>query len=193
MTVDGTPYDYSSSLINNMTPNSTMTSSVCHSDNVSSQKGPHGSDVWPILWAPYDASTGVSGTEDHLCFKCHKASVYGGPGGSSLDWQSTGFSGGTGPIGAGPKRNWHYRHVEVRQMPCQACHSAVPHGWKRRAMLVYGTGTPDPEPYNSHSKNLIGGSSVYGIPSVLNVDAVASGNWYRPLCHVTGTGVGSCM
>lgn len=196
MTVDGVTYDYSASLINGFTPTSVMTCTECHSDALSGTgagpKGPHGSDVWPILWAPYDGSTGVSGTEDHLCFKCHKASVYGGPGGSSLDWQSTGFSGGTGPTGTGPKRNWHYRHIELRQMPCQACHSAVPHGWKRRAMLIYGTGTPDPEPYNSHSKYLINGSSVYGIPSARDVDAVASGTWARPLCHVTGSGVGSC-
>lgn len=89
-------------------------------------------------------------------------------------------------------RNLHYRHIELRQMPCQACHSGVPHGWKRRAFLIYGTGTPDLAPYNSHSKYPINGSSVYGIPSALNVDAIQSGNWARNDCHGTGTGVGSC-
>jgi hypothetical protein len=59
-------------------------------------------------------------------------------------------------------------------------------------MLIYGTGTPDPAPYNSHSKYLINGSSVYGLPSARDVDAVASGTWVRSLCHGTGTGVGSC-
>jgi len=192
MTVAGTPYNYSPSLINGMTPNSTMTCAECHSDSVPGPKGLHGADTWPILWAPYDASTGVSGTEDHLCFKCHKAPVYGGMGGSSTDWQSTGFSGPSGMTGTGPMMNLHFRHLELRQVPCAGCHSAVTHGWKRRAMLVYGTDMPDPAPYNSHSKYPIGGNSTYGIPSMLNVDAVASGSWTRSLCH-SGTGVGSCM
>jgi predicted CXXCH cytochrome family protein len=195
MTVGGTPYNYSSSLIGGMTPSSTMTCSECHSDTnpvFLGPKGPHGSDVWPILWGTYDGSTGVSGTEDHLCYTCHKASVYGPSGGSSGNWQATGFSGPGGTGGLGPMLNLHYRHLELRQVPCQGCHSAVPHGWKRRAMLVFGTGTPDPAPYNSHSKFPIGGSSAYGIPASLNVDAVTSGSWTRSLCH-SGTGVGSCM
>lgn len=192
MTVGATPYNFSSSLINGMTPTSTMTCAECHSDSVPGPKGLHGADTWPILWAPYDGSTGVSGTEDHLCFKCHKASVYGGMGGASTDWQSTGFSGPGGLTGTGPMMNLHFRHLELRQVPCAGCHSAVTHGWKRRAMLVYGTGTPDSAPYNSHSKYPIAGSSLYGIPSALNVDAVASGSWTRSLCH-GGTGVGSCM
>ncbi len=192
MTVSAVPYNYSSSLINGMTPNSIMTCSECHSDNVPGPKGLHGSDTWPILSSPYGASTGVSGTEDHLCFNCHRASVYGGIGGASTDWQSTGFSGPSGMTGTGPMMNLHYRHLELRQVPCMGCHSAVPHGWQRRAMLVYGTDLPDPEPYNSHSKYPIAGSSLYGIPSTVNVDAVASGNWTRSDCH-TGAGVGSCM
>ncbi len=197
MTVGGVVYDYKSSLIGGMTPTSTFTCVECHSNadlTGTGPKGPHGSNVWPLLWAPYTGATGINGTEGDLCFKCHKAAVYGGPGGSSWNWQETGFSGlgGGGGGGGGSMRNLHYRHIELRQMPCQACHSGVPHGWKRRAMLIYGTGVPDPAPYNSHSKYLINGSSVYGIPSARNVDVIQSGNWTRNDCHGTGTGVGSC-
>lgn len=198
MTVGGTVYDYRSSLIAGMTPTSTFTCVECHSDADlagTGPKGPHGSDVWPILWAPYDGSTGVTGSENHLCYKCHKASTYGGAGGSAGDWQSTGFSGPGGNSGNGPMKNLHYRHLEVRQVPCMGCHSAVPHGWKRKSFLIYGRDPAidvgaDPAPYNAHSKFPVNGSYDYGIPSAVNVDAVASGTWTRSICHNAGVGTG---
>ncbi|MDP2783813.1 MAG: cytochrome c3 family protein [Sulfurimicrobium sp.] len=192
MTVNGVLYDYSSSLIGGMTPNSTMTCSECHSDSnpaLPGLKGPHGADVWPIIWGPYDFTTGQPGTDNHICFKCHDPTVYGAAtGASDTTWWKTGFSSGT----QGVKKNLHVRHVVARDMPCLGCHSLIPHGWKRRALLIYGTGTIDPEPYNGHSKFPINGSSVYGIPSARDVDAMASGQWRRSDCHNTGTGVGSC-
>ena len=194
MIVAGTEYNYASSLIGGMTPTSTFTCVECHSNADlagTGPKGTHGSDVWPLLWAPYDGTTGINGTENHLCYKCHKASIYGGTGGTADSWQSTGFSGKGGMGGNGPMRNLHYRHLEVRQVPCMGCHSAVPHGWKRKSFLIYGTGTPDAAPYNSHAKYPLSGSTVYGIPSARDVDAVPSGNWTRDLCHGTGSGTGT--
>lgn len=190
MTVSGVTYDYSSSLIGGMTPNSTMTCSECHSDSqpdLPGLKGPHGADYWPIIWGPYNFTTGQPGTSHHVCFKCHDPTVYGAAtGASDTNWQNTGFSSGT----AGNKKNLHVRHVVVRDMPCLGCHSLVPHGWKRRALLIYGTGTPDPEPYNGHSKFPIGGSSLYGINSGVPIETIQSGNWRRSDCHTLG--VGSC-
>ena len=188
----GGSYDYSSSLIGNLTPNSTMTCVDCHSNSGyegTGQKGPHGTDVWPILWAPYDETTGMTGTFDHICFKCHEPAVYGGPGGSQWDWNRTGFSTGVGG------KNLHYRHVVLRDAPCTSCHSAIPHGMKRRAMLVYGLGdNPDTLPYMNHSEiPPVNGSTVYGINSSVPVDSIPSGSWRRSDCHnAPGGGVGSC-
>jgi len=188
-------YDYSHALIGGMTPTSVMGCADCHSDsqNPDGMKGPHGADYWPILWGPYTFETGMAGTDDHLCFKCHDRDVYGN--GVDTSENSTGFSGRS----RAARKNLHNRHIELRNMPCYACHAAVPHGWKRRALLIYGTGTPDPEPYNAHARFPINGSTVYGLNSGIDFDAVESGDWSRQTCHnasdagSTGvTGVGSC-
>lgn len=185
---------YAGSLIGGMTPTSTMTCSECHSDSnpvLPGLKGPHGADVWPILWGPYDGATGLDGTEGDLCFKCHDVDVYMK---STYVWnpEKTGFSGSSGPAA----KNLHARHVERRNMPCMSCHSAVPHGWKRKALLVYGRtlasdAGADSAPYNAHSRFLINGSTDYGIPSSANVDSVTSGQWTKNTCH-GGIGVGQC-
>ncbi|MFA5241203.1 MAG: cytochrome c3 family protein [Sulfuricella sp.] len=186
---------YTAALIGGMTPASVMGCADCHSDsqNPTGMKGPHGADYWPILWGPYDFSTGMNGTDHHLCFKCHDRGIYGG--GTNTSAYSTGFSGRMG----GAAKNLHNRHIDFRNMPCYACHAAVPHGWKRRAFLVYGTGTPDEAPYNAHARYPINGSTIYGLNSGINLDAIQSGNWRRTDCHsasdpgTTGvTGVGSC-
>jgi predicted CXXCH cytochrome family protein len=185
MTVSGTEYDYSSSLIGGVTPNSTMGCADCHSDStpeVAAIKGPHGTDVWPILWGPYDQTTGSSGTENHLCYKCHDPAVYGYSA-STSNWQRTGFSNGTW----GSPKNLHSRHINVRNLACIACHAGIPHGWKRRSLLVYGTGTPDPEPYNARARYKLGdpATSVYGINSAMTLDEATypSGNWQKNDCH----------
>ena len=185
---------YAGSLLHGLTPNSTFTCSECHSDSdpvLPGLKGPHGADVWPIIWGPYDGSTGKDGTEGDLCFKCHDANVYM-MGTSVNNPEKTGFSGSGGRAA----QNLHAVHVGAREMPCLACHSAVPHGWKRKALLIYGrtlASDPgaDPAPYNAHYRFLINGSTDYGIPSSANVDSKSSGQWSKPDCH-GGIGVGQC-
>ena len=202
MTVSGTVYDYSSSLLKGFTPNSTMTCADCHSDPDTlagtGPKGPHGSDNWPILIAPYDETTGQSGTWDtHLCFRCHDKNVYTYAGGTTSEWWRTGYS-GSGMMG---RKNLHAFHNYRRNAPCMTCHSAVPHGMKRRALLIYGRSPStdagaDPEPYNAQSRRVpVTGSNGadYGIPSARDVDAVQSGNWSKSYCHSTGVGVGCAM
>ncbi|MEW6647353.1 MAG: cytochrome c3 family protein [Pseudomonadota bacterium] len=189
--------NYSAALINGMTPTSTMTCADCHSDSqgIDGLKGPHGSDVWPILWATYDFTTGMSGTDNHLCFKCHDPLVYGGGSYNKGTSDQTGFSGRS----SFEDKNLHNKHVAVRSMPCLACHVAVPHGWQRRALLVFGTGDPDPAPYNAHYRHPINGSVYYGLNSSIPLDTIQSGNWSKGDCHsasYTGSsgvsGVGSC-
>jgi len=196
--------DYSSSLINGMTPTSVFTCSECHSDSNPWQaglKGPHGADYWPIIWGPYDRTTGMAATSSHLCFKCHDYNVYAGS-----DWTTTinktGFRGTVG----GAAKNLHARHVNMRDMPCLACHAAVPHGMPQRALLVYGRGgNKTPEPYNAHSQVPIYSTTPptcfnssytdctdYGINSnITNINTVVSGTWQKTTCH-SGSGTGAC-
>lgn len=183
MVVDSVEYDYSSSLLTGVTPTSTITCADCHSDSTPTSgaiKGPHGTDVWPILFGPYDETTGSSGTENHLCYKCHDPDVYGYSA-STSNWQRTGFSNGTFTN----KKNLHSRHINVRNLACIACHAGIPHGWYRRSLLVYGTGTPDPEPYNARARFPVSGTSVYGINSAMSLDEATypSGNWVKNDCH----------
>ncbi len=177
--------DYSGSLVGNLTPGSTMTCADCHSDDAytgivgsSVPKGPHGSDEWPVLSAPWGSNTGSPNTSDHLCFKCHDDTTYGA--GS----QSTGQSG----FSENGTYNLHFVHGGVFNRPCMQCHSAVPHGWKRRALLVFGrTFNPDPAPYNNNGPN-------DGLDSRIDIGGPEkSGNWKCCNCHyyVPG-GWGNC-
>ncbi len=195
MTVGGTLYDYSSSLLKGFTATSTMTCADCHSDpdtlTGTGPKGPHGSDNWPILIAPYDETTGQSGTwNTDLCFRCHDKNVYTYALGTTTQWTRTGYSNGS--------RNLHAFHNARRNAPCMTCHSALPHGMRRRALLIYGRrpstdAGADPEPYNAQTRRAATGTDNWGIPSARDVDSVASGNWFRSYCHSTGVGVGCGM
>jgi predicted CXXCH cytochrome family protein len=212
MTVGASTYDYSSSLLNGLTINSTIGCTDCHSDPDSlpaidtAGKGPHGSEYWPILNAPWDKTTGQASSwgAGHLCFRCHDEDVYtyqtGSTGGTSA--QKTGFSSlnDLGPNGCGEstnqRRNLHAFHSCKKDPPCNACHSTVPHGMERRALLIYAKDPvsdvgADPEPYNAQTATRrvsIGGNTNYGIPSSVDVDSIASGNWQKADCHDTGPG-----
>lgn len=137
-----TTYPPNSSFVSPWTKDSAMTCDDCHtSSDKNGPQGPHGSTVEHILAAVFDTATGNAGTQNHLCFKCHSFNVYGE--GGTAGASATGFSrGGT---------NLHTDHMEGskpgagRKVTCVDCHSAVPHGWSRRALLVTSS---DPGPYN---------------------------------------------
>ena len=185
-------YDYSSSLIGGMTPDSTMVCSDCHADSMApGVKGPHGSNNWPILKGTWNR--GVRNGND-FCFECHKAETYGVAMCNRADWQLTGFS------SASPRfeSDWNLHCVHVREegFNCRACHSLIPHGHKRKAMLVLGLGPDtDPAPYNAHlqfniTKSEYGPSSVYwGLnsqPSPITgrvPDSIPSGDYTPDDCH----------
>lgn len=196
-----TVYDYSSSLIVGGTaPAQTITIGCieCHSNKdpltgEAGPKGPHGSNVWPILWAPYNQTTGMSTTSGHLCFKCHSFTTYASET-TKDNWRITGFSDGS--------KNLHSYHVSRKDVPCTGCHVAVPHGYKNKHLWVFGVSnsrsTPDPAPYNNHSVVKLDGSNNYGLPSNMGADrgktpdTIASGNWIKDDCHGSLTDTGSC-
>lgn len=196
-------FDYSSSLLDNLTATSTMSCTNCHSDpdaDTGGPKGPHGSEFWPILKAEWGPETGMPGSESHLCFECHDVNVYRYTT-SYTNWQKTGYSGMCdGGFCSTPVRvNLHAWHgfVMSGQISCMTCHTAVPHGSNKRALLKYGqdplldTGA-DPDPYNAQERRkAVGvggstGSANFGIPSRATVDTIQSGNWVKSDCHGTG-------
>lgn len=202
----GTSYA-AGSLINGMTPNSTMTCADCHSaqpPGVAAPKGPHAAPYWPILYAPWDSMTGRNNPEA-LCFKCHDAPIYG-VGGADGGWGSWGGwsgggggwgggGGGSGAVGTGYSTsdgwNLHQFHVGGRGLPCQTCHAAVPHGWKRPHMLIFGVGpNRDPAPYNSHYNTQVGIPTDFGSRNGVTLETVKSGQYQCSYCHGTNLGVG---
>jgi hypothetical protein len=122
------------------TKNSPMVCSDCHgSDDTAGVQGPHGSTESPILKKAWTASSGIT-TPDGLCFDCHDFDTYAGESGT------TGVSGFTRQMGG--FRNLHGTHSAryPNSWSCAWCHSAVPHGWNRKALVVFAS---DPAPYNA--------------------------------------------
>lgn len=137
---DGNPWGWGSRVL----------CSDCHGNNDPSNpiQGPHGSNNLFILTAPYQRDyegsfgkrTGDEGTKDHLCFRCHDYEFYAGSGDPNY---VSGFSGSKGT-------NYHVWNERHKRAGCQACHSAVPHGWNRQGFLVK---IGDPTPYGDGAKN----------------------------------------
>ena len=109
--------------------------------------GPHGSNSDFILKGGWNDRTGANQQND-ICFKCHNYDAYGNPN-PPFDIKS-GFSkaatiGGNlcGMGGPDTGINLHTAHSNLyvpgrmgRSFRCTACHVAVPHGWKNKALLV---------------------------------------------------------
>lgn len=118
--------------INQWEPNSAMACTDCHTSDPSSGsvRGTHGSNYAFALKKRFKAqasaldNTGSTGTQSDLCFDCHDWNTYG-QGGSGTD---TNFSKGS--------ENLH-RMSEHARAGCFQCHSAVPHGFKRKYMIAY--------------------------------------------------------
>ncbi|NOZ77977.1 MAG: hypothetical protein GXP48_02110 [Acidobacteria bacterium] len=122
------------------TKSSPMVCSDCHgNDDSSGVQGPHGSANAPVLKKPWDASSGIN-TPNGLCFECHDYKTYAGKSSST---GQTGFSRWMGGY-----INLHGTHSAAfpNTFKCAWCHSAVPHGWHRKALIVL---TSDPAPYNA--------------------------------------------
>lgn len=120
--------------------NSVLKCTDCHASATGAQ-GPHGSTNAFVLVAPWipegESRTGLNGTGDHLCFKCHSFSTYG-PGGT----------------GSSQFRNIGNMHGGHGAQGCARCHGGLPHGWWRTNADGHGlplTIQSDPAPYGTGS------------------------------------------
>ena len=127
--------------------NQTMYCSDCHGSNTANNSivppggdngspwGPHGSTNDFILKGTWSEVTGGNTREvpatdpgNGICFKCHDFQTYADRDGD--DKASSGFSGEK-------SNNLHAFHADkIESMHCMWCHTAVPHGWKNKALLV---------------------------------------------------------
>jgi hypothetical protein len=187
----------------------TMYCSDCHGSNVSSTTsvvpddssapydarkswGPHGSSNNFILKGTWDTSTGSNNTG--LCFKCHDYSAYatgntfdGTNGGTRTGFWTTDNGGADG----------HALHAsKIGYMRCDWCHTAVPHGWKNKAMLVNlndvglevgvddGSGTASEVRANTTAAY---SKAPYYLNAVLKIKTfAASGQWTAADCGSSG-------
>jgi predicted CXXCH cytochrome family protein len=135
--------------------NQTMYCSDCHNNNAAPPQGPHGSGndfilVVPFADTPSIANGGIEQPVNDLCFVCHDITTY--------RTASSTATGGTGFSMQTTNYNLHARHaylVSNTLVPspwgykCVDCHTRIPHGWNRPAMVVT---TADPTPYNSGAR-----------------------------------------
>lgn len=123
-----------------LTRDSVLKCTDCHGPaSLTEARGPHGSTNKFILVAPWNPTggsgvkTGTTGTESHLCFKCHSYSYYTNNNSSSA------FN----------------NHGSHSSKGCASCHGGLPHGWKYVSSSGnYGipmSKQSDPVPYSTGS------------------------------------------
>ncbi|PKM80986.1 MAG: hypothetical protein CVU89_11615 [Firmicutes bacterium HGW-Firmicutes-14] len=134
----------------------------CHGSDgtpVTSPGAIHGSANRYILKAPFSENTGTAGTGNDLCYRCHDVNTYGAAGTSPN--QAAGASG----FSNSGQGNLHVS-VSEHRVACVKCHTAVPHGYKNKKLLVTAS---DPAPYNNGSQLIVN-------------NWAASGNWRESDC-----------
>ncbi|MDH5300659.1 MAG: cytochrome c3 family protein, partial [Gammaproteobacteria bacterium] len=166
----------------------TMYCSDCHTNNdVTGPKGPHGSNVPKVLAGPWNSNTGKLGSENDLCFSCHKFNEYG-QGGTGVEQSGFSCVGCTTPLSGFSDNNLHLGHMQTnpnvkedgpagaataKQVVCQDCHVRLTHGWKKKGMLA-------------DKNDLAGGfESTYFDPAVSRLRVAtyrASGAWTKADC-----------
>ncbi|MCB1739787.1 MAG: hypothetical protein KDK91_05415 [Gammaproteobacteria bacterium] len=92
--------------------------------------GPHGSENDFILKGPWDETTGDN--DDGLCFRCHNHTNYAT---EENEGDRSGFESGFSGEKDSNLHAFHAKRVD-RNLRCMWCHTAVPHGWKNKALLV---------------------------------------------------------
>lgn len=165
--------------------------------------GPHGSSNAFILKGAWDtAAAPPAGNE--ICFKCHDKNNYSPT--TVGAFPKSGFStpvalgGGMGAgvcnMPAGSETNLHIGHKAlVGELRCTWCHTAVPHGWRNKALLVDITNDPLAETGNNcngvepctvgpYYQNAYLGGNAGGI------NWATSGNWVDTDCGGGGAGGG---
>lgn len=125
----------------------TMYCSDCHGSKVNSATsvipddpdparqawGPHGSINDFILKGEWNVLTGDGQDQTGLCFKCHDYARYAL--GTGMGGNPTGFV-----TDVGDGHQLHYDRISITNggvgSRCDWCHTAVPHGFKNKALLV---------------------------------------------------------
>lgn len=165
--------------------NQTMYCSDCHGKDTAGQGvndptpwGPHGSANPFILLGYWDFNTGTvnstGGISEDLCFKCHNPDVYSYQG-TAAGGGASGFSDGIANLhisSDGVSRDLHIDNIDRvngMRINCMTCHSGVPHGWKKKGLLVEAA---DIEPYKTSATTL-----------TLPLIVPNSGNWSCTDCH----------
>ncbi len=125
--------------------------------------GPHGSENDFILKGGWDQTSGAD--DSAVCFRCHSYSNYAT---EENEGDREGFESGFG----GPKdSNLHAFHAKRidRPLQCMWCHTAVPHGWKNKALLV-----------NLNDVGIEGGGPAGGaeVPISSDADSYTRGPYY---------------
>jgi predicted CXXCH cytochrome family protein len=104
----------------NLTSNSIIYCTDCHSDDGNVSRGPHGSMFAPILKRRYETTMGTPSTFESysLCYRCHnETSIM-----SDASFRKAGVTGG------------HSGHVQTTNTPCSVCHD--PHGVSSNRHLI---------------------------------------------------------
>jgi len=156
--------------------------------------GPHGSANDFVLKGTWDDQTGAATDRDPspdadngLCFKCHDFTTY-----STRDGEATlsGFSGSKSD-------NLHGFHADrVGSLHCMWCHTAVPHGWKNKALLINLNDVGAEAGLPPNTEIAIGGNAdvynqePYYFNAKLKVRTFAqSGNWEETNCGSAGANI----
>ncbi|RJP72409.1 MAG: hypothetical protein C4532_06015 [Candidatus Abyssobacteria bacterium SURF_17] len=148
-----------------------MHCSDCHgSDNERDPQGPHGSQLQFLLKASWNVTTGQSSedTSGHLCFLCHDFITYA----QDADNRNTGFSRNNGQDNLHGFHSRRENNVAGRPIACMDCHSKIPHGINRLALLVTRT----------DNARYLGGTVLLRESDVPNWGP--SGNWDKSDCTV---------
>ena len=173
--------------------NSTGPTTVVPSGN--NPWGPHGSTNEFILKGSWNDQTGgqdrdVPATDPNngICFKCHNYQTYADRNGDNLD---SGFS------NTDRSNNLHAFHADqVGSLHCMWCHTAVPHGWKNKALLVNLNDVGPEAGLPAGTEIAINGSAdvynqePYYFNAKLKVRTFASsGNWQETNCGSAGANI----
>lgn len=175
----------------------TMYCSDCHGANTADASvvppggedgtpwGPHGSANPFLLKGLWNTNVGADNRGDNgpnpngLCFKCHNPATYANRNGSG----TTGFFNAD-------RGNLHAFHTDkIGRMRCNWCHTAVPHGWKNKALLVNlndvgpEAGRAGNEEFRVNATNQAYNQEPYYLNAKLKVRTFAtSGSWTDTNC-----------
>jgi len=153
--------------------------------------GPHGSANAFVLKGAWNGLTGgatrdVPATDpnDGVCFKCHDFRTYADRNGNG---RTSGFGGDKDP-------NLHAFHVDkIGRIRCAWCHTAVPHGFKNKGLLVNlnDVGPESGLPRGTELASAASADVVNREPYYLNaklkvVTFATSGQWQDTNCGSAG-------